>query len=206
MNISRSWCPAHTRRGAVAIALVLVCSMFALRASAGDEYAQVGHLYVSANLGVALYEEGGVGDDDLGIGGASFDVKPSARFDLRYGTRVARRLAWEWQFEYAPEFEVDCSCAADGLEGSAFSFGINSKVFALTGRTQPYALLGLGGTRIEGDGISDETGFSIRTGGGVAFHITEHWSVAGEATYIIPFGKIGDYDYVAIGLGAQYQF
>jgi hypothetical protein len=52
----------------------------------------------------------------------------------------------------------------------------------------------------------DDIGPSIRGGGGVAYHINEHWSMNSEVTYVYPLLAVEDLDYLSVGVGIQYQF
>ncbi len=178
---------------------------------AESEFARVATLYVSSNIGVGLDMGAEDEGEDFVAGGVNFDIDPSVAVDLRYGTRIASHVAWEWQLEYAPEFEATCACIDESASEiktkySVFSFGINSKIFATTSRIQPYGLFGLGFTMINIKNGPDDIGPSIRGGGGVAYHINEHWSMNSEVTYVYPLLAVEDLDYLSVGVGIQYQF
>jgi opacity protein-like surface antigen len=91
----------------------------------------------------------------------------------------------------------------------------------LTGRYQPFVLLGLGFMRMEsktrdasGGAIpgsapqaSDRTiKLAMRFGGGLDFYITENVLANAEISYLMPTGKLEGLDYYTFGLGLQYRF
>jgi opacity protein-like surface antigen len=55
-------------------------------------------------------------------------------------------------------------------------------------------------------GSEDENGFTWRLGGGFDFYQTENVVLNIEAVYYLPTGDVRDFDFVTIGLGAQYRF
>ena len=86
------------------------------------------------------------------------------------------------------------------------------KGFLLTGRLQPFALVGIGTTIGEvrdsfGAGLEiEEADFVARFGGGLDFYLTESLALTLDASYVLPTGDLADFDYVSLGWGLQYRF
>ena len=87
----------------------------------------------------------------------------------------------------------------------------------LTGRYQPFLLLGGGMTSVDakltkdnvGLGLSsnqNENSFTMRFGGGIDLYATEHVVVSLEADYVLPTGDLNALDYVTVSWGFQYRF
>ena len=94
----------------------------------------------------------------------------------------------------------------------------NVKGFFLTGRYQPYLLVGAGvmtadttlrdtvGLPPSATGTESDEAFVMRFGGGIDLYATENVVVTLEADYVYPFGSLDDLRYVTIGWGVQYRF
>jgi opacity protein-like surface antigen len=89
----------------------------------------------------------------------------------------------------------------------------NFKFFFLSGRFQPFALLGFGALLLD---LDDDTGrsaggtesnFAMRYGLGLDVYITKQIAASIGASYVLPAGSnIEDFDYVSYGGGIQYRF
>ena len=75
----------------------------------------------------------------------------------------------------------------------------------MTGRVQPYALLGMGTLITSGD-PSSEVGFMGRLGAGVDIWITEAIAGSLEAGYVLPTGRTRGFDHVSIAWSFVYRF
>ena len=94
----------------------------------------------------------------------------------------------------------------------------NVKGYFLTGRYQPFLLVGGGGMTAEskvklqspGGGVASASerlnGFAMRFGGGIDLYATKHVVVSVGADYVLPFSDLEDLDYVSIGWGFEYRF
>jgi opacity protein-like surface antigen len=152
----------------------------------------------------------------LGVGGVfafelfddSIDVDNSNGFHVRAGYRIIPNLAVEARYENYRNFETDPG--PGHYEG--WSVTGNAKGYILTGRWQPYALVGLGylnmvypGTNRAG-GASPGDDFMMRFGIGMDANITEHIAIGPEVAYVLPFGDVDDLDMLTVSLGVQYKF
>lgn len=137
------------------------------------------------------------------------------------GYRCAPRFSAEVQAEWISGFEGDFSFPGlgqfDDLRLDPIVATANLKAYLLTGRIQPYLLVGAGAITIEVDPprppLSQtflqnkrENEFAMRFGGGVDVYATDHIVVTVGADYVRPFGSFADLDYVSIGWGFQYRF
>jgi len=147
------------------------------------------------------------------------DFQNSFGVNGRAGYRCHPRFSAEVEVEWLDGFETVIS---DSKFGKIFAFDaeplvvtVNTKGYLLTGRYQPFVLLGMGammadlGVRNLVAGLSgsvSETGFAMRLGGGIDFYATKHVVVSVEADYVLPFDDLEGLDYISIGLGLQYRF
>jgi opacity protein-like surface antigen len=158
----------------------------------------------------------------------------SPGFDIRGGYRFHPNFAIEGDFQYFTGFDANIDkISLNGQElpippavntkfGSidTLAMTVNAKGYALTGRIQPYGLLGVGFMRasfdpnVEGATSQDDTTFALRFGAGVDFYVTPNIIVNLEASYLKPtsdykFGEgdpgIGG-DIIPIGAGVQFRF
>jgi opacity protein-like surface antigen len=174
-----------------------------------DAYARQGWLAgVGGSYAIEVFEDDVVADfqNSFGVNG-------------RAGYRCHPRFSAEVEVEWLDGFETVIS---DSKFGKIFAFDaeplvvtVNTKGYLLTGRYQPFVLLGMGammadlGVRdlVAGlPGSVSETGFAMRFGGGIDFYATKHVVVSVEADYVLPFDDLEGLDYISIGLGLQYRF
>ncbi len=180
------------------------------RAQAEDDYGRPG-FYLGAGLGFGFEKFEGTGglDIDTGIG-----------FDGWAGYRITPNFAAEIQLEYLDRFDFSADLGPPfgvvDFEGNFLAFTGNLKAYLMTGRVQPFAVVGIGVLRAElealGGSISD-TGFAARFGGGIDFYTTPprkagrtNLSIGATASYVLTTGDIDGLDYVSLVLGAQYRF
>src|SRR4029079_14142793 len=81
---------------------------------------------------------------------------------------------------------------------------LNFKGYLLTGRYQPYIVVGLGYMEIDGHGVPDKSGpggdFSTRYGIGMDACITEHIAIGPEVAYVLPFHDVNNMDLITVAL------
>ena len=170
---------------------------------------------------------------DPGFATFSLDDIDSDTFGVsgRVGYRCHSRVSAELQFEWLDKFQgslsennappVDDSARGFDLLLEPLVFTVNAKGHLLTGRTQPFVLAGFGFMRMESKS-RDVTGGTVvgfapdarerdvnvagRFGGGIDFYLTENAVVTAEASYLMPAGKLDEFDYYSIGIGLQYRF
>lgn len=181
------------------------------------QYARRGAL-VGASLSYAheTYES------DLESSGINLSVKDNVGFKGRVGYRCYRYVSAELQVEWVDEFEG--KVFADGA-GHVLNFDVKPVVVTTNARgylpifgdrVQPFALLGAGLAVVKST-LKDVTGtgqrtsdtvteFAIRAGGGIDFYATPNIVLTLDADYVRAFDDLDDFDYVSVGLGAQYRF
>jgi hypothetical protein len=131
----------------------------------------------------------------------------NARVGSRFGSRFAMEVVGDW-FDDA-DVDIDATAPAGRVGGSAeveaWALTYNLKGYLLTGRVQPFIVVGGGVLNIDAES-EDDYGFSWRLGGGYDFYQTENVVFSLEALYYLPTGDIRDYHVISVGLGAQYRF
>ena len=151
-------------------------------------------------------------------------------FNARIGRRFLPHLSVEVQTEYMNGFDVKLVGAPD-VSVDALSFSVNLRVPLLTGRVQPYGLLGGGALwvfkdrdfpyrailydaesesgPIEFEEIvdADRVGAQVRMGAGLDIYVTEHVVWTGEIAWVTTLGPgVNDLKYLALGTGFAYRF
>lgn len=136
------------------------------------------------------------------------DADEGVGIEFYGGYRLSPYVAFELEFEMIPDVDVDLGGSGKIGELETWAITSNMKMFVLTGRIQPYGLMGLG--VLHGDlGNSSGTGlsrtdlnFAFRFGAGLDFYITKHIVVSAGADYVLPAGsELQDLDYVSFGGG-----
>jgi opacity protein-like surface antigen len=152
-----------------------------------------------------------------------FKVDDSYGLNLLAGYRFDSHLAAEAQFEWASGFDTQVIQTAPTRDENAgdidiasYTFTVNGKAYLLTGRYQPFALVGAGimtakvktkDTRnLNLNGTDTQTGFAARFGGGIDLYATDNIVVTGGIGYVLPMGDVKNLDYVSFNLGAMYRF
>ncbi len=205
----------------------LVCASFALTAGEDakqDEFARRGWLIgVAGSYAIETFKDDAESDIQKFLGPtASLSVDNSLGFNGRVGYRCHRWFSAEVEVEWLDGFKSDAS-GADAL-GPLFSkidfepvvVTANMKGYILTGRYQPFLLVGGGVMTAEAKlqspappgvrrSITD-TEFAMRFGGGIDFYATKNVVVSLEADYVLPVSSLSDLDYISIGWGFQYRF
>jgi len=142
----------------------------------------------------------------------NIDVDEAVGFNIYAGYRVNPNFAAEVEFEMLPETDISASGVGTFVEIETWALTSNMKAFFLTGRVQPYALLGIGSMKATlkdsvGLGVSETvSGFTLRFGGGLDVYITESVAAFAGVDYLLPTGDVEDLDYVSFGGGVQYRF
>lgn len=135
------------------------------------------------------------------------------------GRRCHPRFSVEIDFEWVDEFkgkitDTDTGKLAAKVNFAPFVGTVNLKGYFLTGRYQPYGLIGVGLMSIESDTRSSTgakngqtTGLlAIRFGGGIDYYITRNWLLNLKADYLYSATDIQTLDYLSIGIGFGYRF
>jgi opacity protein-like surface antigen len=185
--------------GALGAALALFATSPALAQS--DDYARNG-AYLGLAGSVGIFPE--LEDDLDDVPGVDADVDTGLGLNARAGYRFHPHIAAEAEFEWVnADIEVSGNDVGDF---DTFVGTVNGKAFLLTGRFQPFAMIGIGAMGVRGDGDSGDSGFAARFGGGLDFYITRNFTAAIDASYVLPTGDVDDFDLVSIGWGFGYRF
>lgn len=137
------------------------------------------------------------------------DVDVPLGLNTRVGYRVLPWLAAEGEFEWLSEADVNVSGFGSLATLESWILTANAKAYPITGRFQPFGLLGIGYMNAELSALGfsqDEGGFAARFGGGVDYYITPNIVGSLDVSYVLPTGNIEDIDFVSIGWGFAYRF
>jgi hypothetical protein len=191
--------------------LILAGSSPAL--SQNDDFDRSG-FYVGVGLGGAAYTnvEDDLEDSLEAIGYAfSVDVEVPPGLDARAGYRFHPRIAAEVQLQWFPKAQIEIE-DIDALDLETLVFTGNAKGYLLTGRVQPFLLVGGGLMHYEvtddlGVGVKDEgSAFAARFGGGVDIYLHRNFVIPLDAGYVLPTGDADGLDLVSFSFGFQYRF
>jgi opacity protein-like surface antigen len=153
---------------------------------------------------------------------ASLPVDNSLGMNGRVGYRCHSRFSAEVQVEWLHGFDADLEqpgvVQLARVEVDPLVVTANAKGYLLTGRYQPFLLLGLGamsgsihvrdpvGLSFTGIDSQTENVFAMRFGGGIDLYATKNIVVSLGVDYVYPFGNLDDLNYVTINWGFQYRF
>jgi opacity protein-like surface antigen len=174
-----------------------------------QDYARPG-FYVGADMLGGTYTK--IDDEVEDEVPVSVDLDTAIGFEACAGYRMHPNFAVEAEFELLPETDIEASGFGTFAEIETWTLTGNAKLFPLTGRAQPFLLIGFGGMRAELDdtvglGVSeDESGFVMRFGAGLDFYVTENVGVSIGADYVLPDDDVEDLDYVSYGGGVLLRF
>jgi opacity protein-like surface antigen len=143
-----------------------------------------------------------------------------AGFQVRAGRRCNKRYSAELEAEWTSTFEGQISNPQQGVVTDVsfdpLFISANSKGYLLTGRFQPFVLVGVGSLSVESTATTvvapvesskaEFTALALRLGGGLDVYATKHIVVDMEASYVLPVSGRTEFEYISIGLGLQYRF
>lgn len=150
-------------------------------------YVSLGGVFAFENVSGSAQGNGNIGN--------------SGGYDLRAGYNLFEMFAAEIQWQSLLNFDrsgFDPVTNSDlsSLEARMLSF--NGRFSPLSGRVQPYGLMGLGWVNVRSDRQAvdvSQSAFGMRFALGVAAYLTERTGVALEAAYILPLtGTLGGGD------------
>jgi opacity protein-like surface antigen len=160
---------------------------------------------------------------------SGFDVDPAPGYALRAGYRFHPNFAVELRFEGLNEIDVSVKDARRPVgenrgtstvaQISGWTVTADAKAYLLTGRVEPFVVVGVGAIDINVENKSDPialvtvnledregTEFAGRVGGGIDFHLTDRFALVFAASYVLPAGNLERYEYVSFDWGIQYRF
>jgi opacity protein-like surface antigen len=212
---------------AAAVLVGVVCSSVALTAEEEvdkDDFARRGWLVgVAGSYAIETFQDDAESDFQKVLGPeVNLSVDDSFGFNGQVGYRCHRRFSAEVEVEWLDGFDADLTQpGVDQLANVRFEPVVvttNVKGFILTGRYQPFLLLGAGamtadiklqdpvGLAFTGLNSETENAFALRFGGGIDLYATENVVLNVGVDYVLPFGNLDDLDYITIGWGVQYRF
>jgi opacity protein-like surface antigen len=211
----------------LAASLMLVSGESTALEGVQDGYARKGFFVgIAGRIGVGTFEddvEDEINDSLAALGYvADVDLKTSWGLSGFVGYRFHSNFSAELQAEWQDGIDSDISLSEPELgkiakiEIEPWVITGNVKGHLLTGRFQPYLLVGAGVMTAKvkmkdslGLGFSESdrfTGFAARFGGGIDFYTTESIVLTLGTDYVLPTGDVKDLDYVSISVGFQYRF
>jgi opacity protein-like surface antigen len=174
-------------------------------------YAGLGGFYAISDYDLTTTDLGVVPPEP-----AATDPKFSntAGIDARLGYRLAPHWAVEFDYQWQAGFDSSNGAINPPLEIDTHLLSLNTKLFAATGRWQPYGLLGASllifNTEIVDNAFkkpwSTDVGFAPRFGAGLDYYLNENWVVTAEGTYVLPVGVLDDANMASVGVSFQYRF
>jgi opacity protein-like surface antigen len=138
----------------------------------------------------------------------------------KFGRRCHSRFSVEFEMEWLDDFAGEVVNKRDGTARSDIKFStiagtINTKGYLLTGRVQPFVLVGVGAMSVRGDAKDSGSGVKTsqddghlvaRFGGGIDFYVNRHWVVSGQADYVYSATNLESTNYISVGFGAMYRW
>lgn len=187
------------------------------KAATRKDYARRGAL-----VGVSLSYAHETYESDVEPSGTNLSVKDSLGMRGRAGYRCHRYASADLQIEWLDEFKG--KLFEDGM-GHVADFDVEPIVATANARgyvplfgdrVQPFVLFGAGLASVKtvlrdvqgagGRKTDRTTEFALRAGGGIDFYVTPNIVLTLESDYMQAFDDLKDFDYVSIGLGAQYRY
>jgi opacity protein-like surface antigen len=168
--------------------------------------------------GFYAFADFGYDANNLGVlaayGGFNFDpgFEWSAGVDVLLGYRVHSHFDVGFQYEWLKGF--DSTRGDPPLEIDTHLLLLDARVFPLTGRWQPYGLVGAGvlitNTEIVNSAFKKpwdlDVGPVFRFGGGLDFYVTPHWTIGLDGAYMLAVADVKNADYGTIGMNFRYRF
>jgi opacity protein-like surface antigen len=138
----------------------------------------------------------------------------------KFGRRCHSRFSVEFEMEWLDDFAGEVVNLSNGEVASDINFStiagtINTKGYLLTGRVQPFVLVGVGAMSVRGDAKDSGSGVKTsqddghlvaRFGGGIDFYVNRHWVVSGQADYVYSTTNLESTNYISVGFGAMYRW
>jgi opacity protein-like surface antigen len=203
------------RTVATALALALCCTSVAHAQDddeeSGPNFGRPGP-YVAGGFNVNFVAGWDSVQDLADAQDLDYSIDPSYGFTAGVGYRLSPRVAVEGQVDYGFDADVKVDGNKSG-EIKTWVTTLDFKGYLLTGRFQPFAVMGLGagfanGAAVVGSGVAgiDETGFVMRFGGGLDSYITENIAIFVDGSWVLSTGRLSDVDLATVGAGVMYRF
>jgi opacity protein-like surface antigen len=160
-------------------------------------------------------------DVDLDVDENTFGI--NGHVGYRCHRRFSAEVEVEWLDAFSAELTEPGFAQLADVDNEPLVVTTNVKGYLLTGRTQPFLLIGAGAMtahkklrntvglftvdpqgRVEINEIKNA--FAMRFGGGIDIYATTHVVVSLGIDYVLPFGKLDAMDYISVNWGIQYRF
>jgi hypothetical protein len=173
----------------VAVVALLVAGVAGQVLAQEEDYGQ-SRPYLGGGLVYAIPNFDGFNDNTR-------EAESTFGFDLRAGYRW-RYVAAEVDFQYYKRFDLEPGGTVKG-----FSIGPNVKAYPLSGRFQPYLLLGIGLQQTKAGGLDDGSAGMARFGGGVELYLMPNMAFFFEGSYGL--GIESKFDIIPVVGGVQFH-
>jgi opacity protein-like surface antigen len=150
------------------------------------------------------------------VDGVEGGLSDSGGYDLRGGYGVHEMVDLEIEWQSLLSFSRSSADPVTGINDPALEarmLSFNGRFSPLTGRFQPYALMGMGWVNVQADRSNNQehkSSFGMRFGLGLSTFITERLGFNLEAGYILPLtGDLGggqSFDLIPITASFFYCF
>jgi len=205
-----------TRRLSFATSMALILAMTAgaswAKSEAADYTRNGFHVSALGLVGIPTYDGALDGTFEAAFPAAgSVDVGISGGFSIRAGYRLHPRFSTELGFEWIAPYKVEVG-GDEVSEVSTWMFFVDTRIHVMTGRVQPFLLIGMGAYHLDfslppsATGAIDATDFAPRLGGGLDYYFTQSIALTSEVVYVIGTRRLFELDYVGISLGLTYRF
>jgi opacity protein-like surface antigen len=163
--------------------------------------------YVAAGFSVDFLDS-----SDLKDAGVDYSFDPNFGITAAVGYRLSERIGVEAGVDYG--FDANLKIGGNKVgKTTAWVSTLDFKGYLLTGRVQPFGMIGLGAgyAKFKGSGLADdvradETAFVIRFGGGIDTYISENIALFVDGSWVLTTGRLSDVDYATVGAGLMYRF
>lgn len=149
-------------------------------------------------------------------GGVPGGLSDSGGYDLRAGYNFGNMIAAEIEWQAFGNFDRNAVAPVTGNDEPSLEarmLSLNGRFAPLSGRIQPYGLIGAGWFNVQADRVSaysHQSSFGMRFGLGVMAYVTDRIGVAVEAAYLLPLtGNLGggdSFDIIPITASVFFRF
>ncbi|MCP5045304.1 MAG: porin family protein [bacterium] len=160
---------------------------------------------------------------DDAFGGALVDFDLNSRHTggvrLQAGRRCHQRFSVEVDLQWIDDFDAELKSSTEGkvqdISIAPIVGSIDVKGYLLTGRIQPYALLGVGTMSVrtksknsadDNSSLKDTGVLVVRGGGGVDFYLDRNWVLNLGIDYVHSATNLEIVDFLTVAVGAQYRW
>ncbi len=209
-----------------AILPLVIATLCAPMAQADGFVNTGGYMIIGGSTGFQHFQDAGDADFDDTNG-----------FRIRGGYRMSPIWSFELDGEFLDGFDTKVEFEDPDLPDHAGDLAIDTGIITanvkaylpMTGRFQPYALLGAGGmwatlrtdytvATVCSPGyygwycsgaygkLDDGSAFAMRGGIGFDLYMTEGIAFTMDASYVYPFGDLEDLQYTSLGWALRFQF